>query len=223
MAYFSSVIGRKQLMAVTGLAWAGFVVVHMLGNMLILVGPQIYNKYGHAIISNPFVYVAEAGLVLTLLIHAVDGVTLAWRNRSARTKKYAMPTNGSKAARFQSRWMAFHGTLILVFIVLHLALFKYGPNVAEGYVTTIDGVQMRDLHRLVMEVFRQPGYVAWYSFCLIAVGLHLSHGFYSSFATLGLFHPRYAPTVNRVGYAYAAIVALGFISQPVYVYFLAPK
>jgi succinate dehydrogenase / fumarate reductase cytochrome b subunit len=88
---------------------------------------------------------------------------------------------------------------------------------------TIDGKQVRDLHRLVLEVFRQPGYVGWYIICLIAVGLHLSHGFYSSFSSLGLYHPRYAPWVNRIGYGYAAIVAIGFISQPAYVFLFASR
>ena len=208
-------------MAVTGLMWAGFVLTHMLGNMLIFVGPAAYNKYSHALTSNPFIYLAEGGLVLSLALHVWDGFTLTWRNRGARPQKYAMPTNGAKAARFQSKWMIFHGSLLLVFIILHLVTFKYGPGVADGYKMTIDGVEMRDLHRLVLDVFRQPGYVVWYLICLVGVGLHLSHGFYSSFATLGLYHPRYAPWINRFGYAYATIVALGFISQPIYVYFVA--
>lgn len=222
MAYFNSLIGRKQLMAVTGLAWSGFVLSHMLGNLLIFVGPEAYNKYGHAIVTNPLIYVAEAGLLLTLALHIFEGVALTARNRFARPQKYAMPTNGEKAARFQSKWMAFHGSLILVFVVLHLVTFKYGPGVAQGYKMTVDGHEIRDLHRLMVEVFRQPGYVVWYVICLIGVGLHLSHGFYSSFASLGLYHPRYAPWVNRFGHLYAAVVALGFISQPIYVYFFAP-
>lgn len=190
---------------------------HMIGNLLILVGPDAYNKYSHAIISNPLLYLAEGGLVLTLLVHVVTGIKLTLHNRWARPQKNAMATNGVKAARPASKWMAFHGSLILVFVILHLITFKYGPH----YTTTVDGVEMRDLHKLIIEVFQSPGYVAWYVVALIMVGLHLSHGFYSSFASLGAFHPRYAPALNKFGYLYAVVVALGFIVQPLYVFFVA--
>lgn len=217
MGYFSTAIGRKQIMAVTGLAWSLFVLSHMIGNLLIFAGPDAYNKYSHALISNPLVYVAESGLILTLALHVIYGVKVTLRNKSARKGKYALPTNGDKAARFQSKFMIFHGSLLLVFIVLHLVTFKFGTH----YSTVVDGVEMRDLYRLVVEVFHSPAYVAWYLISMVGVGLHLSHGFYSSFATLGLFHPRLSPALSRFGYFYAAVVALGFISQPVYVFFVA--
>jgi succinate dehydrogenase / fumarate reductase cytochrome b subunit len=205
-------------MGVTGLVWSLFVLTHMMGNLLLFVGADAYNKYSHAIISNPMVYLAEAGLVLTLLMHVVSGVKLTLENRSARPQKYAMPTNGDKAARFQSKWMAFHGLLLLAFIITHIITFKYGPGLAEGYVTTVGGVQMRDIHRLVVEVFHNPGALAWYALALVAVGLHLSHGFYSAFASLGIYHPKFTPCLSKFGYLYAVIVALGFLAPPVYVF-----
>jgi succinate dehydrogenase / fumarate reductase cytochrome b subunit len=129
-----------------------------------------------------------------------------------------MTASGKKAPRFQSKWMIFHGSIILVFIITHLATFKYGPGLAEGYETVIDGVKMRDLYRLVLEVFQSPGYIAWYAIAMMVVGLHLSHGFYSSFASLGIYHPRFSPMLSKFGYLYAAIVALGFIVPPIYVF-----
>jgi succinate dehydrogenase / fumarate reductase cytochrome b subunit len=215
--YLSSAIGRKQVMGITGLAWSGFVFMHMLGNLLIFVSPEAYNKYSYAIIKNPLLYVAEGCLVLTLLAHIFYGIKLKLENTRARAQKYAMPTNGDKAARFQSKYMAFHGSLILVFLIAHLATFKYGTH----YETTVDGVVMRDLHRLVLEVFQSPGYVGWYLVSLVALGFHLSHGFYSAFASLGFYHPRYSPVLSKLGYAYAVIVAAGFISQPLYVFLFA--
>lgn len=217
MGYFSSSVGRKQVMGVTGLIWSLFVLTHMAANMLILVSAEKYNLYSHALVTNPLLIVAELGLLVALVLHVVDGVWLTIQNKGARPQKYAMPTNGEKKARFASKWMIYHGSILLVFIILHLITFKYGPE----YMTVINGVEMRDLHRLVLEVFRQPGYVAWYCFALIFVGLHLSHGFYSSFASLGIFHPRIAPWVSRFGYLYAFIIAAGFLSQPIYVYFFA--
>ncbi len=222
MKYLCSTIGRKQLMGLTGLVWCGFVLSHMLGNLLIFVGPDAYNKYSHALVSNPLIYVAEGGLVLALLAHIVYGVILTIQNRRARATKAAMPTNGPKAARFQSKFMIFHGSLILAFVVLHLATFKYGPGLDAGYVTTVDGVSMRDIHRLVLEVFHSPAYVVWYSVALVALAFHLSHGFYSAFASLGFYHPRYSPILSRIGYVYATIVAAGFLAQPLYVFLFAP-
>ena len=99
--------------------------------------------------------------------------------------------------------------------MLHLFTFKYGTH----YTTTIAGVEMRDLHRLVIEIFEDPIYVGWYAVALVAVGFHLSHGFYSAFASLGIYHPRYSPWLNRLGYVYAIVVAGGFLSQPLYVFF----
>jgi succinate dehydrogenase / fumarate reductase cytochrome b subunit len=215
VSYIHSSIGRKQLMAITGLVWSGFVLTHMAGNLFIFVSPDAYNAYGHALVSNPLLPIAEILLVVTLGLHIYDGLLLTFKNKTARPQKYAMPTNGSKSARFQSKWMAYHGSLILVFIILHLITFKYGAH----YTTVVHGVEMRDLNRLIIEVFHQPGYVIWYVIALIFVGLHLSHGFYSSFASLGFYHPRYSPWLSKFGYFYAAVVALGFIAQPVYVYF----
>lgn len=208
-------------MGLTGLIWSGFVLSHMLGNLLIFAGSDAYNKYSYALTSNPLLYLAEAGLVVTLLAHVFYGLKLKFENVEARQTRYAMPTNGEKAARFQSKWMAFHGSLILVFIIYHLITFKYGPGVEAGYVTTVDGVQMRDLHRLIVDVFQSPAYVFGYVLCMIGVGFHLSHGFYSAFASLGFYHPKYSDWLSKLGYVYAVVVAAGFISQPLYVYLFA--
>ncbi len=216
MRYLQSAVGRKQLMGLTGLAWSLFVLSHMAGNLLILVGADAYNKYSHALITNPLIYIAEGGLVLTLLLHVFYGIKLTLENKRARKQKYAMPTNGEKAARPNSKFMIFHGTMILAFVILHLFTFKYGTH----YETTIDGVVMRDLHRLIIEVFQSPAYVVWYLVALVLVGLHLSHGLYSSFCSLGFYHPRYSSILNKLGYVYAAVVAAGFIVQPLYVFFI---
>lgn len=215
IGYLGSAIGRKQFMAVTGLIWSGFVFTHMAANMLILFSADAYNSYSHALITNPLIYVAEAFLVLTLLMHIFYGVKLTIENRKAKAHKSAKPTSGPKAPRFQSKFMIYHGTLILAFVILHLITFKFGTH----YTTTVDGVEMRDLHRLVIEVFQNPVYVAWYLVALVAVGLHLAHGFWSSFSTLGFYHPERSKALNVLGYLYAFVVAAGFISQPIYVFF----
>jgi succinate dehydrogenase / fumarate reductase cytochrome b subunit len=216
--FFLTTIGKKYLMGVTGLVWVGFVMAHMAGNMLILISPALYNAYGHAIVSNkPLLYVAEAALVFAIAAHASLGILLTKENRSARPRGYAVNPNGEKGASVASKTMAPQGALILAFVISHLNTFKYGSY----YATNVNGVEMRDLHRLVLEVFRQPGYVVWYVVCLVLLGFHLSHGVGSIFQSLGLKNDKWAPTIKKLSVAYAVIVALGFLSQPIYVFFIA--
>jgi succinate dehydrogenase / fumarate reductase, cytochrome b subunit len=213
--FLDSSVGKKYLMGVSGLIWAGFVFTHMLGNMLILVSSDLYNAYGHAIVSNkPLLYGAETVLILALITHVYCAITLTLKNRKARGHSYAATPNGSKAAAFASQWMAVHGSIILVFIISHLITFKYGPE----YQTTVNGVPMRDLAKLINEVFHQPGAVAWYLVALVLLGFHLTHGVRSIFQSFGLLHPAYQPLIKRAGVAYAVVVAAGFISQPLFVF-----
>lgn len=205
-------------MGFTGLIWVGFVLAHMAGNLLILVSADAYNKYGHAIVTNPLLPAAEAVLVLCLLIHVYTAISLTIENRKAHGgSRYAMQASGEKRSTLASRTMAVQGSLILVFVILHLITFKYGQH----YETTVDGVVMRDLHRLIVEVFQQPGYIAWYLLCLILLGFHLSHGFGSVFQSFGIKNDHTAPAIRKLSIGYAVIVTLGFIVQPLYVYFLA--
>jgi succinate dehydrogenase / fumarate reductase cytochrome b subunit len=213
-----STITKKYIMGLTGLVWVGFVLSHMLGNMLILVSPSLYNAYGHAIVSNKIlIYGAEGVLILALFTHVAMAIRLTIENKAARPVGYAVNPNGAKGASLASKTMAIQGLLILVFVISHLATFKYGTI----YETTVDGVAMRDLHRLVVEIFHQPMYVAWYVLCLILLGMHLSHGVGSIFQSLGLRKDRWACAIKSMSVGYAVVVSLGFLSQPIYVYLIA--
>lgn len=216
MSFFSSSLGKKYVMGVTGLGLSLFVLVHMLGNLSMFIGPDAYNAYSYAIVSNkPLLFGAEAGLIVLFLTHIGFAIRLTLANRAARPARYAMATNGEKGVSLASKTMIHHGMVIFIFTVLHLATFKYGTH----YETTVNGVEMRDLYRLMDETFESPGYVAWYVFALLALGFHLSHGVQSSFQSLGFNHPSYTPTIKRVSWAFAIIVAGGFISQPIYLLF----
>ena len=135
-------------------------------------------------------------------------------NRAAKNQRYAVTASGKKKTTLASRTMAVQGSIILVFIILHLITFKYGVH----YETTVNGTPMRDLARLMFEVFQQPGYVVWYLVALILLGFHLSHGVGSTFQSLGLMEGTYRNMWKKLSYAYATIVALGFIAQPVYIF-----
>ena len=112
--------------------------------------------------------------------------------------------------------MGFQGSAILAFIILHLITFKYGVS----YDTKVDGVIMRDLHRLVLEVFQSPGYVAWYTVCLLLLMFHLSHGAGSIFQSFGFLERKMQNQIKKMAWAYAAVVVAGFLSQPLYVFLI---
>lgn len=212
--FLGSTVGKKYLMGLSGLAWAGFVLAHMAGNLLMFVSADMYNMYGHALTSGKIIYVAEAGLILALITHVYCAIILTIQNRATKQSKYAVAASGEKKVSKASRTMAIQGSLILAFIILHIVTFKYGTH----YETTVDGIVIRDLFRLIIEVFHQPGYVFWYIICLVLLGFHLSHGIKSSFQSLGVMNGTYRSIFQKISIAYAVIVAAGFIAQPIYVY-----
>lgn len=223
LQFLKSTTGRKYIMGASGLVWVGFVLSHMAGNMLILVSPELYNSYGHAIVSNKLIlYTAEIGLVLALIIHVFTAISLTRQNRSAKGlaatvqigSRYAVAPSGDKKPPSASQFMGVQGSAVLAFIILHLITFKYG----NYYETTVNGVVMRDLHRLVVEVFHSVNYIAWYSVCLVLLMFHLSHGANSIFLSFGALERKMQSSIKRLSWLYAIVVTVGFLSQPLYVF-----
>jgi succinate dehydrogenase / fumarate reductase cytochrome b subunit len=210
---------KKFVMGLTGLALSGFVLSHMAGNLLLFKSAQAYNMYGHAIVTNPVYPLISWGLVAIMVVHLLCAISLTWENQKARDHQYKMPTQDAKRASLASRSMAATGSLIAFFIVSHILTFKYGAH----YDVEYNGVMVRDLHKLILEVFQNPLYVLWYVFSLFLLGAHLKHGFAASFQSIGFSHPRWTAKIRCLSVAYALIVALGFISQPIYVYFFAAR
>lgn len=215
MNYFSSTIGRKQMVGVAGLGLSLFVLVHMAGNMLMFVSAEAYNRYGHALTSTPLIYIAEAGLISIFMIHLVIAVYLTWKNKAAKGSSYAVSPKKT-ASSFASRTMWAQGVIIIGFVILHLLTFKFGDYISVTY----DGQEMRDLFALMVQVFKDPLYTFSYFGVLILLGMHLSHGLASSFQTMGWNGERYDGKVKLIGHAYALLVTLGFISQPFYIFFI---
>lgn len=213
-SFFCSTIGQKATLSITGLLLALFVLSHMAGNLLIFMGPQAYNSYSHALITNPFIYVAEAGLVVAFLVHVILALSLTRRNITARGTCYAVKPNGKKSTTLTSQTMIFHGLILLVFVPIHLWAFKYGTYYEANY----NGVVMRDLYRLVIEEFQRPGFVAWYVFAMLILFLHLYHGVSSVFQSWGFNHPKYTPKLKKFGYLYAFVVAAGFAANPIFIF-----
>jgi succinate dehydrogenase / fumarate reductase cytochrome b subunit len=216
-SFLTSSIGKKQLMGIAGLFWCGFVLTHMLGNLLYLVGPDAYNAYGNSITSiKELYYPLEVALALTLIVHVVFGILVSVENKRARPVGYAVkPGMGTKGqASFGSKTMVYTGLLIFVFIILHLIKFRFGVH----YPYQMDGHEIRDLHRLMSETFAGWGYTAWYLVCLYVLGLHLSHALWSSVQTLGLVPNGKEITFLRVSQAFGWIVAIGFALNPIYIF-----
>ncbi|NIW80056.1 MAG: succinate dehydrogenase [Calditrichae bacterium] len=219
----NSTIGRKIVMSITGLFWVLFVIIHMLGNLSFLAGPDAFNSYSHKLISlGPILWALEALLVLTFLLHAYYAISVSLNNRQARPEKYHKLQSIGEPSRktISSTSMIYTGIILLVFTIIHIKTFKYGPGIAEGYVTTINGETMRDLYSLVKETFNDPLYAFGYTIVMILLGYHLRHGFWSAFQSLGANHPRYSAGIYTVGVGLAIVLALGFVVLPILIYFI---
>lgn len=199
-------------MAVTGLLLCGFLLTHLIGNCLIYLGAETFNTYAHALISNKAIYIAEAILASIFLAHIGLAVRLTVENNNARPQNYHAKVNTGLGATFASSTMPYTGILILVFMVLHLIHFKFGPEYYDVY----NGVEMRDLYRTVVEYFQSPINVAWYVFAMIGLGIHVSHGFWSAFQSLGFSHPKYTPMLKTVSKLYAIFITVGYSALPIY-------
>lgn len=213
--FLTASIGKKQIMALTGAGLIGFTVTHLIGNFLMLFGPDAFNLYGHTLTSNPLIYVAEAALVGMFLLHIFLAAILTIQNKLARPKSYAVKVKTGRGETFASSTMPYTGLILLIFVVLHLINFKYGSN----YPTIVDGVQMRDLYRTTIEYFANPLYVAWYVFAMVALGIHTSHGFWSMFQSWGLEHPKYTPAIKSIAIAYGVFVTIGFSGLAIFSHF----
>lgn len=218
----SSTIGRKYLNAVTALGLVSFVIVHLLGNLNIFMGADSFNGYTYKLESfGPILYILEIGLLVCLLLHAITGISVHINKRKARPINYSVHNSigGESKQNFASKSMAVTGGIIMLFLIAHIVSFKFGPGISQGYVSNINGVEVRDLYRLVIETFKKLPAVIVYTIVMIALGTHLKHGIWSSFQSLGLLNKKYRPFVYTLGVFVAALLSLGFLVLPIYVYF----
>jgi succinate dehydrogenase / fumarate reductase cytochrome b subunit len=216
-----STVATKLLIGATGLCLIGFLCVHLAGNLLLYFGPAKFNAYSHALISNPFVIPLELGLLAIFVVHVLQAVTNWWSDRDARPIAYQVKRGAGGRSRksVASTTMIWTGSITFVFVSVHVATMKYGA----WYPAAIHGEEGRDLYRLVAEVFRQPGWVAFYAACMTAVGFHLWHGFSSAFESLGLNGARFTPRVVAMGKVLAVLVGAGFFFLPLYLFFIGGR
>ena len=223
IAAFRSPVGKKVLTGLTGLGLTVFVLIHMLGNLSYLSSdPNAYNNYADTLLSlGPLLYFIELGLVAFFVIHIIIGVNIYRRKRKARAVGYQTYKSVGRPSMqtLSSKTMIYTGLILLVFLVIHLISFKYGPGVAEGYVAEVEGRQIRDLKRLMTEKFQSPLYAFGYPIVVILLGFHLRHGVWSAFQSLGATKPRLTPVIYTIGVILAVLIAVGFLFVPLYIYF----
>lgn len=198
-------VGKKMLMAATGLCFIGFLTIHLAGNLTLLGGGDRFNAYAaHLHALGPFLTAAELILLLLAAVHVITGAWLFVQNLRARPVRYAV-TRRSGGRTVGSATMPYSGILIFAFVIYHLSNFSF----ADHSGTTI--------HAIVSAAFADPTTVAVYLGAMVLVGLHVRHGFWSLFQTLGANHPKYMPFVMRASIALGVLLGIGFGLLPIYV------
>ncbi len=219
--FLTSSIGRKLIMSLTGLFLIQFLLVHLIGNLQLLVddGGEKFNLYAQFMTTNPVIKATSFLLYGGILLHIIQGLLIWKQNSGSRNTRYAVSKNPNIS--FSSKYMGWLGTIILVFLILHLWQFWF--RMKFGTVTPIDYNEgtgpVKDLYTLVAVAFKNPLYVIAYVIGMIVIGLHLKHGFQSSFQTLGLNHKKYTPLIKGLGLIYSILVPLGFAIIPIFFYF----
>lgn len=217
----SSTIGRKFLVALTGLFLILFLIGHVTGNMLLFKddGGQSFNEYARFMTTNQIVWVLSILTYLSIILHVIYTAILTARNKKARPIGYAV-SNARDNSPWTSRNMGVLGTLILIFLVIHLRAFWFEMHYGQIPTVNYEGVgEIKDLYTIVVAAFSQLWYVILYVISMGVLGFHLVHGFRSAFQTLGLHHKKYTPAIEKIAVAFAIIVPTLFALMPLYIYF----
>lgn len=215
-AWLFSSIGKKTVVAVTGIFLVLFVFGHLLGNLTFFLGPDIINSYAkHLRDLGPFLWVIRGGLLIILVLHIYFTISLWAENQAARPEKYAVK-NHVKATVF-SRTMRLSGLIVFAFVIFHILHYTARTiNPAfQHYETDLHGVMVHDVYKMMVVGFSVPWVSAIYILSLGLLAFHLSHGIASLFQTLGLSNKQLRPRFEFAGRALAWALFLGFTSIPV--------
>lgn len=214
----TSSIGRKLVMSLSGLFLISFLIVHLSGNFLLFKndGGEAFNLYSKFMSTAGIIRVLEIGLVAGFLVHIYTAVVLTQRNKAARPIPYATANDNKKVSWF-SKNMGISGSIILIFLILHLQNFYWRYHNWDIPMTEINEEPVKDMYFLVATVFKNEWWVSpIYLLAMLLLGFHLQHGFSSAFKTLGLEHKKYTPIIQTLGNAVSILIPLGFATMPVY-------
>ncbi|HTB11021.1 MAG TPA: succinate dehydrogenase cytochrome b subunit [Bryobacteraceae bacterium] len=206
LRFWDSTIGKKAVMAVTGVVLAGFVVGHLLGNLQIFLGPDRFNGYAHALKSLPeLLWAVRITLIVSVFAHIWSSIQLAVVKSEARPVSYVR--SKSIVSSYASRTMYMSGPIIAAFVIYHLMQFTFGVG-GTPYMES-------DPYGNVINGFRVPAVSLFYILAMLLLCLHLRHGLSSIVQTLGLTHPRYTPQLKALAVIIATLIFFGFVSIPV--------
>lgn len=216
----SSTLGKKLLMSLTGLFLISFLVIHLIGNLPVFSndGGLAFNSYAKFMSTNPIIGAVSYLLYGSILLHVIVAIILYFGNSSARPVKYKVQKSNENSS-WSSRSMTLLGSLVLIFIVLHLKDFWWEYKHDGGYQFVNDADGNVDIFALVISKFKTTFSLITYLVGLIALLFHLIHGFQSAFQTLGLEHKKYTPALKIIGLALSIVLSLGFALMPIYIYF----
>lgn len=212
--FLQSSLGKKLVMGVTGIFLISFLAVHATLNSFIFFndGGVLFNEGAEFMSHNPVIRIMEIVLFIGIIIHIVQALILTIQNNKARPIKYAI-NNGGSNSKWYSRSMGLLGTLLLLFLIIHLKHFwvvsRFTNEITSGEETLFGEMK---------EVFESPLLVLVYVLGVISLGYHLLHGFQSAFQTLGLNHPKYTPIIKAFGFWFSIIISVVFASMPISIY-----
>jgi succinate dehydrogenase / fumarate reductase cytochrome b subunit len=216
-SFLSSSIGRKWIVALTGLGLFGFVVAHLVGNLQIFLGPEAINRYGAFLQSTgELLWVARISLLVMVVLHIFYTVKLRIESRTARPERYAVVKR--RVASLPARWMMWSGLMVLCFIVYHLLHFTVQTEAVNGlgknFVELHDAQGRHDVYRMMVLGFGHPVVSGFYLVSIGLLSLHLHHGFQSLFQTLGLNSKKLAPFWSKGGQTLSWLIFIGYASIP---------
>jgi succinate dehydrogenase / fumarate reductase, cytochrome b subunit len=215
----SRTLSEKNLMALTGAFLCLFLLVHLLGNLQLLLPQSVaqwqFNFYSKLLSGNIFIELISYLLFASILAHAIYALVITIKNRRANGKRYEYDRRGV-SSKWYGRKMGLLGAIILFFLIIHLRDFWY--QLQFGHMP-LDKDGQKDLYTLVVTVYKSGWYVLIYVLCMIALGYHLLHGFFSAARTLGVYQPRYVEWIKILGWLYSIGISAGFAFIPIYVQF----
>jgi succinate dehydrogenase / fumarate reductase cytochrome b subunit len=221
----TSSIGRKLVMSVTGLFLIVFLIVHCVVNSMIFFndGGEAFNKAAHFMGTNILIRLMEIVLFLGFFVHIIQAYMLTAANKAARPNGYAV-TNPAANSKWYSRSMTLLGTLILLFLVLHISHFWSNSRLG-GMMgiepleeTMVNGKEVLNLYQDMIVIFQSPLVLVIYLLGVFSLCWHLVHGFQSAFQTLGMNHKKYTPIIKNIGIGFSIIICIVFALMPVSIF-----